>query len=260
MKNRYWRFFREDGRALILAFDHGGGGDIWVDPGKVIPAAVEGGIDGILSTYGVLKAYRKGIGKVGTMLRMEVFGSSLAKSNTMDGPIGTPFTVEDAVRLGVDGVMAMGIIATEQDANTMRYIAKLAADADKWGLITAAEMLPNGFNPRPEDRSVRSMNIACRVAAEIGVDFVKTQYVAPKEEFSKVVGNCYVPILVLGGAKADDDRQVLKNAKEAMEAGCKGLVIGRNVWGHKNVIGMATALNKIVHGNANVDEAMKYLA
>jgi DhnA family fructose-bisphosphate aldolase class Ia len=64
-------------------------------------------------------------------------------------------------------------------------------------------------------------------------------------------------VLALGGEKVNDDRQVLENAKQAMEAGCKGLVIGRNVWGHRNVTGMAAALSRIVHENASVWEALK---
>ena len=36
MKNRYYRFFREDKKALVLAFDHASHGDAWVDPAKVI--------------------------------------------------------------------------------------------------------------------------------------------------------------------------------------------------------------------------------
>ena len=79
------------------------------------------------------------------------------------------------------------------------------------------------------------------------------------EEFKKIVDNCYVDVLALGGAKVNDDRAVLQSAKDAMDAGCNGLMIGRNVWGHSNIAGMARALNAIVHGNASVDDALKEL-
>ena len=259
MKNRFYRFFREDGKALILAFDHGGGGDIWVDPAKIIKSAADGGFDGLLSTYGVLSRFRKEIGKMGTLLRMEVFGSSMAKMNPMGVPVSTPFTIEDCLYLGVDGVMTMGIFGNECDAANVQYVARVAADCNKYGLICAAEMLPNGFSMNPEDRSVRAMNIACRLGSELGVDFIKTQYVGPVEDFKKVVDNAYVPVLALGGAKAPDDMQVLQNAYEAMQAGCKGLVIGRNVWQHENIVAMAKALNLIVHENKTPAEAIDVL-
>lgn len=258
MKNRYYRLFREDGKALILAFDHGGSGDIWVNPADVIRGAVKGGMDGILTNYGVLSHFRKEIGRMGTMLRMEVIGSGIVKYNPiLERPMGSPYSVEDCLQLGVDGVMTMGILGNDYDSSNLQYIAGVVAECNQYGLITAAEMLPNGFSSKPEDRSLKFMNIACRAGAEIGVDIVKTEFIKPVEEFKKVVDNCYVDVLALGGGKVADDRMVLENARQAMQAGCKGLIIGRNVWGHQNIAGMAAALRLIVHEDASVDQALK---
>ncbi len=260
MKNRYYRFFREDGKALILAFDHASHGDARVNPAKVINGAREGGMDGILTTYGVISRFRKEIGKMGVMLRMDVLGSALGKKDPILGQaMCSPYTVEDALRLGADGVMTMGIIGCDYDAENVRYIAKIAAECDKYGLICASEILPNGFSSDPEDRSVRAMNVACRLGAEVGLDIVKTAFVEPVEEFKKIVDNCYTDVLALGGAKVNDDRVILQNARNAMDAGCRGLMIGRNVWGHSNIVGMARALEAVVHENASVDEAMEKL-
>lgn len=258
MKNRYYKFFREDGKALILAFDHGASGDCWVDPARVISGAAEGGMDGILTTYGVISNFRKEIGRMGTMLRMEVLGSGLVPFNPITGqPMGTAYDIDDCLRLGVDGIMTMGILGNEYDPKNLVYIAKLVADCNKYGLIAAAEMLPNGFSSDPKDRSIKAMNIACRVGAEIGLDIIKTVFVEPVDEFKKIIANCYADVLALGGAKVDNDRAVLQNARDAIDAGCKGLIIGRNVWGHRNISGMARALGKIVHENITVDEALK---
>lgn len=257
MKNHYYRFFREDGRALILAFDHGAHGDCWADPAKIISGAAEGGMDGILTTYGVISNFRKEIGRMGVMLRMDILGSALVPFHPIIGqPMGTAYDIDDCLRLGVDGIMTMGILGNEYDTKNLIYIARLAADCNKYGLISAAEMLPNGFSSDPKDRSIKAMNIACRVGAEIGLDIIKTEYVGPVEEFKKVVDNCYADVLALGGAKVDDDRAVLQNARDAIDAGCKGLIIGRNVWGHRNISGMARALCAIVHENMTVDEAL----
>lgn len=260
MKNHYYRFFREDGKALILAFDHASHGNAWIDPAKIITGAREGGMDGILTTYGVISNFRKEIGKMGVMLRMDVLGTGLNPHDPILGaPMGTPYTVKDAVKLGVDGIMTMGIIGNNYDVENLRYVGKLAAECNEYGLISASEILPNGFSSDPKDRTVEAMNIACRVGAELGLDIVKTAFVEPVSDFKKIVDNCYVNVLALGGAKVNDDRAVLQNARDAMDAGCKGLMIGRNVWGHENIAGMARALNAIVHGNATVDEALKEL-
>jgi len=258
MKSHYYRFFREDGKALILAFDHASNGNAWVNPERIINGAREGGMDGILTTYGVINNFRKEIGKMGVMLRMEVLGTGLNHSDVILGqPMGTPYTVEDAVRLGADGIMTMCIIGSTYDTQNLVYVAKMAAECNKYGLISASEILPNGFSSNPKDRSIEAMNVACRVGAEIGLDIVKTAFVEPVEDFKKIINNCYVNVLALGGAKVNDDRAVLQSARDAMDAGCKGLMIGRNVWGHENIAGMARALAAIVHGNATVDEALK---
>jgi class I fructose-bisphosphate aldolase len=260
VKNRYYRFFRDDGKALILALDQGGLGNTWLDPSYAIKQVAAGGFDGILSTYGVISKFRKEIGKMGTMLRMEVFGSSLVKYDSfMTRAMSSPYKMDDCLRLGVDGVMTLGFLGNEFDSATVNYIAGVAASCAKYGLIAAAEMLPNGFSTKPEDRTVEAMNIACRVGAELGVDIVKTAMIKPIEDFKKVVANSFVDILALGGAKVADNRQVLENAKDAMDAGCKGLVIGRNVFAHKNIASMASALSLIVHEDKSVDDALKVL-
>lgn len=258
MNNRYYKFFKEDGKSLILAFDHGLMGDLRVDPSKVIKAVAEGGMDGILTSYGVISNFKKEIGQMGTFLRLEVFGSKVADVDPFIGSaMETPYTIEDALRLGADGVMMLGIVGNEFDKRNLNYIAGVVAACNKYGLVSGAEMLPNGFSTKPEDRTIEKVTTACRAAAEIGVDIVKTVYVKPVEEYKKVVANCYVPILILGGSKIPDDRLVLEHARESMDAGCKGLIIGRNVFNHKNISGMASALRRIVHEDASVDDAMK---
>lgn len=44
-----------------------------------------------------------------------------------------------------------------------------------------------------------------------------------------------------------------------MDAGAKGVVIGRNVWKRSNVENYCRAIAKIVHENISVDEALKEL-
>jgi DhnA family fructose-bisphosphate aldolase class Ia len=260
MKDKYYRIFRDDGKALILALDQGGLGNTWLDPSNVIKQVGIGGFDAILSTYGILSKFRKEIGRMGTMLRMEVFGSSLVKNDPlMTRAMSSPYTMDDCLRLGVDGVMTLGFLGNEFDSATVNYIAGVTASCTKYGLIAAAEMLPNGFSTNPEDRTVEAMNVACRVGAELGVDIVKTVAIKPIEDFKKVIANSFVDVLALGGAKSTDDRLVLENAKDAIDAGCKGLVIGRNVFNHKNIVGMAAALALLVHQNKSVEEALKAL-
>jgi DhnA family fructose-bisphosphate aldolase class Ia len=65
-----------------------------------------------------------------------------------------------------------------------------------------------------------------------------------------------VPVVVLGGAKAADDRSVLQAVAEALGTGAAGVAIGRNVWQHHDPAGMTRALVALVHGGATVGEAL----
>lgn len=258
MKSRYYKVFGGDDRVLILALDHGGAGKIWLDPGRAISASVEGGVDAVLTNYGVIKRYRKEIGHAGIILRGEVFSTALESGNIfLDHGCEIPFTVEDAVRLGADAVMTMGIAGAGHDAHNMQNIARMSAECDRYGLLCGAEMLFKTAKAASE-YDAESLNTICRAAAEVGADFVKGTFIQP-DDFRRVVANCYVPLVILGGSKVDNDRQVLEQVAQALECGAKGIAIGRNLWGHKNPAGMASALRKLVHGNATVDEALREL-
>lgn len=259
MKSRYYKIFGADDRVLILALDHGGAGKLWLDAGSAIAQAVEGGVDAVLTNYGVIKRFRREIGHAGVILRGEVYGTALEPGNPfLDRGGEIPFTAEDAVRVGADAVITMGIAGVGYGAHNMQNLARTAAACDKYGLLCGAEMLFKTCKSGA-DYTEDSLNTLCRAAAEVGADFVKGTLIDP-DGFRRVVENCYVPLVILGGNKIDDDRQVLEQVASALACGAKGIAIGRNLWGHKNIAGMACALKKLIHGNATVDEALRELA
>ncbi len=262
MKNRYYRIFQEDGKALMMAFDQGGTGKNDWAPETIIPAAVRGGLDGILTTYGVIKNFGQYMGKIGVLMRIDAFPSALSDMTFL--PTMSEYQIEDAVRLGVDGIVCNGMPGYKKDGvdydkQSAQMLTKVVSMCDKYGLLAGAEMLPNNFSKDPKDRSISAMKIGCRLGAELGMDFIKTEYVGPVEEFKAVVENCYVPIVALGGPYSEDSRAVLQYVRNAIDAGCKGVVIGRNICNHKNVEGIVRALHRVIHGNAAPDEAMEEL-
>jgi len=260
------KFRQKDGKYLILALDHGNGGRIALEnPGAVIKRAVDAGIDGVLTNYGVFKAFPEAFVRadgteVGKMLRVDRLGTVLGNTYLKEAP-GLRWDIEQAQKtLGINGCMCMGFPGMPEkdgqnyDELSVQLIAEVVQECDRLGLVSAAEMLPQGKMPGAP-RTVEAMKIACRVAAEYGVDLVKTEVTASAEEFKEVIDNTYVPVLALGGVKNADTKAVLEQCKNAMNAGCKGLVVGRNIWGDENVEGMVAALKAIVHENATVEEA-----
>ncbi len=243
---RLSRIFRPDGRALIVAFDHGlteGPARGMEAPEQVLANIVAGGADAILTSYGIARRFAPVLAPVGLIVRLD------GGSTTLGGmrPAGEFYSVEDALRLGADAVVVSAFPGTPEEVVSLRALARAIADAHRWGLPVLAEMQPGGFDGGPEVRTVEAIAVAARVAAELGADWVKVPYAYG---FERVVSTCYVPVVILGGARAGDERQVLATVRQAIQAGAAGAAIGRNVFQADDPARMTAALKSAVHGEA----------
>jgi len=238
------RIFRPDGRALIVAFDHGlidGPAPGMEQPGPVLQQIVGGGADAILTSYGTARRYAEALASVGLILRLDGGGTKLGDM----GPGAQFYTVEDALRLGADAVAVSAFPGSPEERSTLRTLAKVIGQAHAWGLPVMAEMVPGGFDSAPEYRTAESIAIAARVAAELGADWVKIPYASG---FQRVTETCYVPAVILGGAKKGSEDQMLKTIREALDAGARGVAIGRNIFQADDPAGMTAAVAGLVHG------------
>ena len=89
------------------------------------------------------------------------------------------------------------------------------------------------------------------MAAELGAHIVKTYYC---ENFEKVVDTCPVPIVIAGGKKVPE-KDALKTAYDALQAGAIGVDMGRNVFQSKDPVAMIRAVNSVVHKKYTPKEA-----
>tara|TARA_E500000331_G_scaffold341308_1_gene373550 strand:+ start:931 stop:1713 length:783 start_codon:yes stop_codon:yes gene_type:complete len=250
--------FRDSGRALVIAMDHARSFDTVTglkDPNKVISSVIEGGADAILAPYGTASQAADVLGNTGLWLSVDTTPQTVSAA------------VERAIRLGVDGIKAeLYPWCEEGDDHLGRYTGKetvlnmvtLAAECQKWGLPLMAETVPFGF-PGADKRTPEITAAACRVASETGATYVKSFYTGDKESFKVLVDNCTVPVLILGGPKADSDFDTLSMVRDAMDAGAIGITMGRNIWGHDNVAGITAALAAIIHDDASAESAAKLI-
>lgn len=250
------RIFQPDGRALIVACDHGmiSGPDKGIeDMEDTLTRVIAGGVDAVMASYGTARRFAKKLAGVGLVLRIDGAGSVLG---SMDGPGAQFYTVEDALRLGADALCVTAFPGSPVEEPTLEVLARVIRQAHAWGLPVMAEMVPGGFDSGPEFRTLESISVSARVAAELGADWVKIPYV---EQFEAVVAGCYVPVVVLGGPQKGNPRDTLAMVKAGMLAGGVGATIGRNIWKSNNPAKMAAAIAAIIHQNATVDAAMAML-
>ena len=267
MKENMKKIFKSDGRTLILAMDFGPMGKVPVDdPSPLIAEACKAGVDSVLATYGMVKHFRDSFKDSSIIMRVDAFPTLLAPMGQYDAP-DTYFDAQTAYDLGVQGIISNGYVGRNVggrviDVESQKVVTRLARQADKLGIAYCCEIMPYNTTPMVKDeeekkkiRSVDAMKVACRIAAEMGADFVKAQWTGP--EFTQVLKNTYVPVVALGGPYNDDPRVTLEYVRGALDAGCSGVAIGRNIYGSKNIKGIVSALKVLIHDDATVDEALK---
>ncbi|MCL5040491.1 MAG: 2-amino-3,7-dideoxy-D-threo-hept-6-ulosonate synthase [Firmicutes bacterium] len=255
------KIFAEDGLTLIVAMDHGatmGPLPGMKDPGKIIASVVQGGADAIMTSYGIATRFGHLFKRVGLILRLDGGTSGLGDRST--GYMQAVYSVNDALRIGADGVVCMGFPGSRWEHHTLPYLSQIVADAHQWGMPVLVEALPRGFEPKEDARTVENIKTATRIAAELGADFIKTHYTGTVDSFREVIDSALVPVVVLGGSKMATDRDVLETVAQAMQAGARGIAMGRNIWQHPFPEKITRALRAIIHDGADVPTATEYLA
>ncbi|MDQ3699856.1 MAG: hypothetical protein M3442_02930 [Chloroflexota bacterium] len=247
-KRRLHHIFQADGKALVVAMDGARIGPVpgLIDPLRAVRAVVDGGADAILTTYGMAKA-------TADVLR----GQGLIMALDSDDTIAD-YGVEHALRFGADAVELKVFPGSPTDTK-LSDLRRLAARCAEWGMPLLGEPIPVSFQDTAA-HTIENVAQAARIGAECGADFLKVHYVSPVEEYAtRVIGACYLPVLCLGGPAKDDPGEALRACYEAMQAGAKGVVFGRNIITNARPDRMCAALGEIIHGGAAVDAAAKHL-
>jgi len=254
---RLGRIFRRDGRAVIVALDHGlidGPIAGFEQPGATIAKVVEGGADAILTSYGIARRFAGSLSSVGLILRGD--GAATNMGSPSDGPASSVFfSVEEALRLGADAVVVTALPGSDKEEATLRNLSSVTAAAHRWGLPVLGEMVPGGFNGPPEMRMADNVAAAARLGAELGADFIKAPYCA---DYRTVTEGTFVPVVILGGSKTSE-RDMLTDIRAALDAGASGVAIGRNVFQCEDPAAMTAAIVALVHEDANVEDAVRML-
>lgn len=254
---RLGRIFKDDGKTFVITMDHGvdlgvvkGLEDIKATVKKVLESDYKP--DAILMNPSMIRLCHKQItGKVGVIARLD--GTA-----TIIGPDITNYrlfsSVQDALTCGADAVATMAFIGVERESENSEKIGKVTQDCNRWGMPHFVESLPPEiidyyFKPEAERKwaNPEHVKFADRVAAELGADVVKSYYTGDPETFKAVVKGCPVPVIVASGPRAGDPKELLKMVRDIMDAGANGVIMGRNVWGYKDIPSIIEAISKIVH-------------
>ena len=165
------------------------------------------------------------------------------------------FGIEDALRVGADGVVMMNFPGALNERTTNEFAARLASEGDEWGMPLICEALPYGYPvTTPESNDPRTIATAARFSEELGADVIKTRY-SGTEDDRLIAENCTVPVLVLGGPKSDHETYFAFVA-DAIARGASGVAVGRNITQDPKPLAVVSALSALVHENATGAQAM----
>ena len=165
--------------------------------------------------------------------------------------------VEEAVRLGADGVSVGLILGGNRQAEMLNHLGMISKQAQNYGMPLIAHIYTRGEFIKDE-LTVENASYAVRTGAELGVDIIKTHYTGSRESFKKVIDSTPSHVVIAGG-DTGETIDLLSMTRDAIDVGTFGIAYGRSVWQYPDSAKMIQTLKLIIHENSSVDEAMQYL-
>jgi fructose-bisphosphate aldolase, class I len=249
-----------DGKALVVAIDHArrfGAIEGLESPNAVIDTAVDARADAVITTLGVAKLYwEQLIGRIPTILRLDSGPSTYREDWLAYTEWSLLHSVEDALLLGVDGVVVMAFVGIPVELQTYRIVARVASECMRVNLPLMVGALPCPSERIPDPKAPGAMASAARLAFEHGADMVKSYCTGTQDGFRRVTDNCPAPVLIAGGTRMKIVEETLRVAHEAVGAGAVGVVFGRNIWQSGDTQSVIRALRDIIHDGHPVADAL----
>ncbi len=242
-------------RMLLVPLDHGvtfGSVEGLEDPKLAVTEMADGGADAVELHRGLIRhSYTMTHKNTGLIMHLSA-STNLGPNAEVKALVGS---VEEALRLGADAVAIQVNLGDPYERSMLSDFGRVADACTLWGMPLLAMMYARGR--LVSDSYATEVVVHCaRVGAELGADIVKVHYPGHPLDFSKVVEECCVPVLIGGGVKLENTRDFLQMAYDSVLAGGAGLSVGRNIFQHTHRVALLRALRSVIHEGANVDEAL----
>lgn len=254
---RLGHIFSEDGRAVVVAADHGAiAGPLKgiESPLELVRLCAQGGADAILAHRGFVRAglegWRRGLGFI---LRASGGFTTLGGRFEEELLCGAG----DALFWGADAAAVTVKFGHAREGEFIRAAARLVSGCERRGLPVMVEALAFEGG-RPLVRA-DALAVALRAAEEIGASFIKAPMPEHIEDFAQVARGSHVPVLLLGGEQRESLRALFEDIAAALDLGAAGIAMGRNIWGQPDAQGVLEAVVGLVHGGWEVEKATAHV-
>jgi class I fructose-bisphosphate aldolase len=250
-----------DGKLLILAYDHGlehGPVDFAdvpesANPERTFEAATHPAVTSIAVQKGIAEAYYPSYEEDVDLL-MKLNGTSNLWMGEPDSALNC--SVEYAYDVGASAVGFTLYGGSNKEIEMAEEFRQIQETARDYELPTVMWSYPRGQGLK-NDTSEETIAYATRLALELGADVAKVKYPGNREAMEHAIRMAGKAKVVMSGGSKRSDREFLETVKGAVDAGAKGLAVGRNVWQRENPQEILDALEAVIFEEQSVDSALE---
>jgi len=249
-----------NGRAVWIPIDHGASDfpvDGLTDTKHVIQSLVRAGVDAIVAQKGVVDYYNHlcAGSSTGMVVHFSVSTRHAGPDSSNKVLVGN---ADEVIPRGGFGVSCQVNMGSPNEAAMIERMGQMSRAALHHQLPMFGMVYARGEHLSVMEGDGTNGNAhAVRLAFELGCDAAKTTWTGDVESFRKITSAVPIPVLVAGGPSTGDSKAILTMVRNALDAGASGVCMGRQVFAHPNIEGIAKALVMLVHKDASVEEAMK---
>ena len=249
-----------DGKVLILAYDHGlehGPVDFEAvpesaDPERTFEAATHPAVTSIAVQKGIAEAYYPSYQDEVDLL-MKLNGTSNLWMGEPDSAVNC--TVDYAAEVGASSVGFTLYGGSNHEVEMAEEFRDVQEQAREHDLPVVMWSYPRGQGLK-NDTKPGTISYAARLALELGADVAKVKHPGSQSAMEDAVRMAGPTKVVMSGGSKTTDRDFLESVKETIDAGGKGLAVGRNVWQREDPTKILDALEQVIFEEASVDEAL----
>lgn len=249
-----------DGKVLILAYDHGlehgpvdfeglAGSE---DPERTFAAATHAAVTSIAVQKGLAETYYPSY-EDETDLLVKLNGTSNLWMGEPDTAVNC--TVDYAAELGASSVGFTLYGGSNHEIEMAEEFREAQEGAREHDMGVVMWSYPRGQGLR-NDSSPEVISYAARLGLELGADVVKVKYPGSAAGMGEAVEMAGPANVVMSGGTMRDDEAFLQNVADAIDAGARGLAVGRNVFQRDDPERILDALEAVVFEEVDPSEAL----
>lgn len=198
----------------------------------------------------------------GSIKRVIQFGLSFRKGVIMHMSASTSLikgdskvlvgNVEEALRLGCDGVSMHLNIHNHTNMNVLSELGEVSRKCDEWGMPLIVMI----YGDRSDDYE-ETIHLL-KIAQELGADIIKTSYDGDFSKLREYIDVLHVPVVLSGGQVDDSFEVTIHRVFMALNNGFSGIAFGRTVFSDNSTKLKCCILNKAIHENWSESECLAH--